>query len=281
MMSLSSPAANPVPNAYERTSAAQSASGTASARNASSASSASAGSGAADEASGEARERKANDAARVAAIAKMSAVDTAIPDAVTMLATMAVVNAGLGSTPATLALMSDIAVASGSGTLSDADRATLQVQYAQLSRQVAGAVGSSSAGQQAAADHQRDSDAGQNTQSSDDRRSTLTRDEGQAPQTVRHEPTEQLVRTTKLVEVAVDAAPEKTPRVTLHTHELHVGTDSYEPVAVKQTQTRASRPATFAELEQQTTTHRVRVAQVTQIREMSQVAQVQQLSVVA
>lgn len=47
-----------------------------------------------------------------------------------------------GSIPATLCRMRDIAVATGSGTLNDADRARLQAEYSQLSENVARAVNS-------------------------------------------------------------------------------------------------------------------------------------------
>jgi hypothetical protein len=226
---------------------------------------------------------QANDAARTAAIAKLSQPDTSIPDPVQMMSTLAVVNASLGSTPATLAMMTDIAVASGSGTLSDADRSALQTQYAQLSQQFTATVGAANAGAQTSAKDQdsRHAGTGANPQASDDHRSTLTRTSVAPPQYVQHEPLEQLVTTTKMVQVQDNTAPRTTPVVSLLRHELHVGTDSYEPVAVKQTMTRASRPAQFADVEQQSTTHRVSVAQVTQIRQLTEVAQVQLVSVVA
>jgi hypothetical protein len=218
---------------------------------------------------------------------KPAVADDSIPDPVRMMALLSASAGASGtsgapaSTPATLAMMSDIAVASGSGAISDAQRNQLQAQYAQLQAQFGTTVDSASQAQ-AAADHRRDSDTGDNAQSSDDRRSTLTRDSlTQAPQTVQHDPQYQLVTTTKMVQIGQDSAPPKTPVASVRVHELHVGSDSYEPVAVKQTQTRSTRPAGFAQVEAQTTTHRVAVAQVTQIRQMSQVAQVQQLSVVA
>ncbi len=280
MTTLTSTSAHPISNAYDRPDTGASATAGASTRAKFSLNEASD--------STDASLTRANDASRAAAIAKLNAVDTSIPDPVRMLAMLGATggsaNNTSGTTPTTLAIMSDIAVATGSGTLSDAQRQQLQTQYAQLQVQLATAVNGMSESQaQAFADHQRDSDAGDNAQSADDRRSTLTRDrEVQAPQYVQHEPEEQLVTTTKMVQVDENTAPRKTPVVSVRVHELHVGSDSYEPVAVKQTsQTRTTRPAEFAQFEQQSTTHRVAVAQVTQIRQLSQVAQVQQLSVVA
>ena len=278
MLTATSTSAHPISNAYDRTNADPSASAAASARAKFSLNEASSTTGA--------DPTRASDAARAAPVAKAGAIDTSIPDPVRMLALLgstSSANNTSGTTPTTLAMMSDIAVASGSGTLSDAQRQQLQTQYAQLQVQLATAVNGMSESQaQAFADHQRDSDAGDNAQSGADRRSTLTRDnQAQAPQTVQHEPQEQLVTTTKMVQVRDDSAPQKAPVTTVRVHELHVGSDSYEPVAVKQTQTHTTRPAEFARVEQQSTTHRVAVAQVTQIRQLSQVAQVQQLSVVA
>jgi hypothetical protein len=273
MTTLSTPAITPASNVHDSTNATQSANVAASARAAFTLAQS-------EESASAANTVKANDAQRTAAIAKLMQASADTPDAASMLSTLAVVNAGLGSVPATLAKMSDIAVASGSGTLSDADRSLLQSQYGQLSQQVTSAVGSLGAGAQTSSHHGGgDSNADSNSQSSDDRRSTLTRIVAQAPQIVRHEPVEHLVTTTKMVQVAENTGERAMPGVVVHTHELHVGTDSYEPVAVKQTQMRLSRPATFAQVEAQTTTHRVAVAQVTQIVQMSQVAQVQQLSV--
>lgn len=284
MMSMTT-AAPPASNAYEHSSADSSAAADAATRARFSLNDVDNSSASSSAASSNLAQTQANDAARTAAIAKLSQPDTSIPDPVQMISTLAVVNASLGSAPATLAMMSDIAVASGSGTLSDADRSALQTQYAQLSQQFTAAVGAANAGAQTSSSNQdsRDADAGAgaNSQSSDDRRTTLTRTSDAPPQYVQHEPLEQLVTTTKMVQVQDDSAPRTTPVVSLLRHELHVGTDSYEPVAVKQTMTRASRPAQFADVEQQSTTHRVAVAQVTQIRQLTEVAQVQLVSVVA
>ena len=288
MMTLTSTSARSISNAYDRNDADSSTSAGASARakfSMNQASGSSTGTTASSRTT-DAAALQANDAARTAAIAKLAAVDTSIPDPVRMMAMLAATNGtastgATGSTPATLAMMTDIAVASGSGAISDAQRTQLQAQYAQLQAQFTSTVNSLSHAQ-AQADHQRDSDAGDNAQSSDDRRSTLTRtSDAQAPQYVHREPQEQLVTTTKSVQVGVADAPQKPPSVIVHVHELHVGSDSYEPVAVKQTQMRSSRPAEFAQVAQQSTTHRVAIAQVTQIRQLTQVGTTQQLSVVA
>jgi len=270
MMTLSSPSAIPVPTTYDRATASQSAIDAASARSER---------GAAD-AAGAAKEAKANATAN----ANASSVDTSVPNVMNALSTLAIVSQNMGSVPATLALMSDIAVASGSGTLSDAERSQLQAQYVQLTQQVSSMVaktGEADSGSSTKDNPTPDSEAGENTQSSDDRRSTLTRLEQQAPQTVYRDPVEQVVTTTKTTVEPDYTAKAPAPSVTLHTHELHVGTDSYEPVAFTQKQTRMSQPATIGQVEQHSTSHRIRVAQVTQITQMSQVAQVAQLSVMA
>lgn len=269
MMTLSTPAANLASNPYERAAAAPAVNVAAPVRADSSM----------DDAKASAKLAKANEAASNRA----PSVDLAIPDVMRRLSMMATVNASLGSAPTTLAIMSDIAIASGSGTLSDVERAALQTQYSELSQQVVGAVGAASAGGQAGADtsrHDRDSRAGLDRQAADDRRSTLTQTGQQAPQYVHREGNEQLLATTTTRVVPDGGGQRKAPVVTLLRHELHVGSDSYEPVSVKQTQTRLSQPAESARIEQRSTTHRMVAEQVSQIRQMSETAQVAQLSVV-
>lgn len=65
------------------------------------------------------------------------------------MSTVAVANA-LSSIPAALGRMRDIAMAASSGTLTDADRATLQAEYSDLNKQVASVVGTVSANEGAA-----------------------------------------------------------------------------------------------------------------------------------
>jgi flagellin-like hook-associated protein FlgL len=270
MLTLSSPPASPVSNALERANAAQSASVDASAR---------AAAGARDRI-GAANEAKA--AATTATAAQANAA-AAVQRAPQSLSTLAIVGA-LNSVPAALSLMNDIVVASASGTLSDADREMLSVEYAQLTKQVASVVGSPSAGAQTSSskDSGKDDNA-QDTprQTSDDRRSTLTQTAAAAPQVVQRDPVVQWMTTTKSTLVPDGNIGRTAPKVTVQTHELHVGTDSYEPVPVRLTQARPSRPETFGRLEQHVETHRILVAQVAQITQLSQAAHVAPLSAVA
>lgn len=204
-----------------------------------------------------------------------------LPDAMKSLSTAAVVNAAMNSVPAKLSLMSSIATASGAGTLSDADLAALQAEYAQLNQQVAGAVGAAAAGSQTATssnpDDEQPTDAKQET--NDDRRSTLTQSRTEIVQYVQRSPAEKLVPKSNDTVVPTGTAARSTPEVSIRTHELHVGTDSYEPVAVRQLQTQASRPAELGVVEHHATTQRVMVAQAAQIVQMTEVAQMAQISV--
>jgi hypothetical protein len=74
-------------------------------------------------------------------------VHTGVAGVVDGVSTVAVASGTSGSTlasvPAALCRMSDIAVASSSGTLNDVDRAKLRSEYGQLSQQVASLIGSS------------------------------------------------------------------------------------------------------------------------------------------
>jgi flagellin-like hook-associated protein FlgL len=184
----------------------------------------------------------------------------------------------LNSVPAALSMMREIAIASASGTLSDADRRTLQDDYAQLSQKVVTSVGSADAGQQAGSSAGHDDgkdDNAENTfrESSDDHRSTLTRTVEAPVQLMQREPVEHTVTTQKATLVADGHAPQKDPQVNFRTHELHVGTDSYEPVSTRQATTRPTTPATFGRYETHTETHHVYLAQAAQITQFAQVAQ--------
>jgi hypothetical protein len=270
MMTLSSPPVSPLSNALERANAAQSASVDASAR---------AAAGAHDRA-GAANEAKVAATTAAAAQANAAAAVRQVPQS---LSTLAIVGA-LNSVPAALSLMNDIVAASASGTLSDADREMLRVEYAQLTEQVASVVGSPGAGAQTSSSN--DSGKDDNAQdaprqTSDDRRSTLTQTVAAAPQVVQRDPAVQVVTTTKSTLVPDANIGRTAPKVTIQTHELHVGTDSYEPVPVRLTLTRPSRPETFGRIEQHVETHRILVAQVAQITQLSQAAHVAPLSAVA
>lgn len=223
----------------------------------------------------------ANDAQSTSRAADVPAT---IPNVMDSLSTVAVVGA-MSSLPAALNMMRDIVAASGSGTLSDADRATLASEYAQLSQQVGSVVGPVGASQQSGAassgkDDEHDA-SNPYRETSDDDRSTLTRLSPMPMQYTMPEPVEKLVTTTSATVVPDGNEVRAIPSVVLHTNELHVGTDSYEPAATRQTQTRLSRPATLGRIEHHATTHRVLVAQVQQITQLSQVAQVAPLSAVA
>jgi hypothetical protein len=274
MLMLSPSANDPVSNPYDRSNAALAAGAVVSGRS---------------EASIAAQQQATVDRNQQAAAAAQASagIDTRIPDVMRQLSAAAALNAALGSAPASLAMMTDIAVASGSGTLSDEERRQLQVQYSQLTQQVASMVGSTSAGAQsnAASDPRQDGgDKAPARQSSagSDERSTATRTEVGPSRTLQQNLTEQVVTTTRYVETAaVGDQDTPSPRVSAQAHAVHVGADSYEPVTVRQTQTHATRPASFTQVAQETTTQRVRTEQVTRIAQMSQVAQAATVSVVA
>ena len=223
--------------------------------------------------------RLANLAATAAATRQAT---TEVPDPMTSLSTVAIVGA-LNSLPAALNMMRNIAMASASGTLSDADRQTLQDDYAQLTARVVSAVGSTSAGAQAQSstthDDEREDNAG-NTwhEDSDDRRSTLTRTVEVPLQTVQQQPVERSFTTQKQTLVPDGHGPQKDPQVDFRTHELHVGTDSYEPVSVRQSFSHPTTPATFGRVETHAETQHTFVAQAAQITQFVQVAQTEHVA---
>ena len=264
----STPAASLAPNAYERTNVQQAASVAASTRAAWHA---------------ERRAGMANEV-RVAATTAESAAHAAqqVPDVMKSLSTIAVVGA-LNSVPAALDMMREIALASASGTLTDADRRTLQDDYAQLSQKVVTSVGAVGAGAEPGSspghDAERDDNAGNSfRESSDDRRSTLTRTVAAPMQTVQREPADRSFTTQRTTLVADGHATARAPQVDLRTHELHVGTDSYEPVSVRQAMARATTPETLGRLETHTETHHVHVPQATQVTQFMQVAQAEHVA---
>jgi len=94
---------------------------------------------------GAANEARVADAAAAQADTRRAA--TAIPDPMVSLSTVAVAGA-MHSLPAALGMLQRIALASASGTLSDADQQSLQAEHAQLTAKVVSSVGSVGAGEQ-------------------------------------------------------------------------------------------------------------------------------------
>lgn len=216
----------------------------------------------------------ANDAATLAASRQQA---TQVPDPMNSLSTVAVAGA-MNSLPAALSMMRSIVMASAAGTLSDADRQTLQSEYAQLSAQVASTVGSVGAGQKAQTstshDDERQDNAG-NTwrENSDDRRTTLTQTMESPKETVQYQPAERTTTVQRQTLVQDGHGPQKDPRVDFRTHELHVGADSYEPVAMRQSTQHPTTPATFGRIETHAETQHSFVTQAAQITQFVQVAQ--------
>ena len=200
-----------------------------------------------------------------------------IPDPMTSLSTVAVAGA-MSSVPAALEMMRSIALQSAAGTLSDTDRQTLHAEYAQLTAHVATTVGGVGAGQAQTPtrDDEREDNA-ENTwrESSDDRRSTLTQTKVEARQSVQYAPVEHTSTSQHQVLVAGGHGVTPSPRVDMRTYDLHVGTDSYEPVQVRQSITRPVEPATFGRLENHAETQRTTAVQAAQVTQFVQVAQTQ------
>lgn len=228
---------------------------------------------------------KADDA-RAANVKAMQAAaqdaQSQVPDPMTSLSTVAIAGA-MNSLPAALDMMQRIAMASASGTLSDADRQTLQADYAQLNAKVVSSVGSVSASQRqqtsTSHDDERDDNA-ENTwrEDSDDHRSTLTQTVQVARETVQYQPVERTVTTQKQTLVTDGHAAQKDPRVDFRTHELHVGADSYEPVSMRQSFSHATEPATFGRIENHAETQHVFTTQAAQITQFVQVAQTEHVA---
>jgi flagellin-like hook-associated protein FlgL len=217
----------------------------------------------------------ANNAATLAA-ARQQAAD--VPDPMTSLSTVAVAGA-MNSLPAALNMMRSIALASADGTLTEADRQALQSEYAQLSAKVVSTVGSVGAGEQAQTSTSRDADA-QNAsprEDGDDRRSTLTQTMEVPKETVQYMPVERTTTVQRQTLVADGHGPQKDPRVDFRTHELHVGTDSYEPASVRQSFEHSTEPATLGRIETHAETQHSFVAQAAQITQFVQVAQTEQI----
>ena len=202
-----------------------------------------------------------------------------VPDPMTSLSTIAVAGA-MSSVPAALEMMRSIALQSAAGTLSDTDRQTLHAEYAQLTAHVATTVGSVDAGQSQTPmrDDERNDNAG-NTwrQSSDDRRSALTQTKVVARQAVQIQSTRHTATVQHQVLVAGGHGPPPAPRLDLRTHDLHVGTDTYEPASVRQSIAHPVAPATLGRLETRAETQRSTATQAAQITQFVQVAQTPQV----
>jgi hypothetical protein len=221
----------------------------------------------------------ANEAANAAA-AHRQALE--LPDPMSSLSTVAVVGA-MNSLPAALNMMSNIAKASASGSLTDADRLALQTEYSQLSAKVVSSVGSVSAGEQAQTSTSHDDERHENAEntwreSSDDRRSTLTRTTEVPRESVPCPPGEQTTTVQRQTLVVDGHAAQKDPRVDFRTHEIHVGTDSYEPASMRQSFTHPTTPETFGRLENHAETQHTFVSQAAQITQFVQVAQTEHVA---
>ncbi len=229
-----------------------------------------------------ATEHEAHVANNAASVAAARQATTEVPDPMTSLSTVAIAGA-MNSLPAALNMMRNIAMASASGTLTDADRQTLQTEYAQLTAKVASSVGSASAGepsrQSTAHDDEREDNA-ENTwrESSDDRRTTLTQTVEVPKETVQYQPVERTSTTQKQTLVPDGHGPQRDPQVDFRTHELHVGTDSYEPVSMRQAMQHPTTPATFGRIESHAETTHTFVTQAAQITQFVQVAQTQHVA---
>ena len=220
----------------------------------------------------------ANDAAGVAAARQQA---TQVPDPMSSLSTVAVAGA-MNSLPAALNMMRSIAMASAAGTLTDADRQALQTEYAQLTAKVASSVGSVSASGQAQTstshDDEREDNAG-NTfrEDSDDHRTTLTQTMEMPKETVQYQPAERTTTVQRQTVVEDGHGPRKDPRVDFRTHELHVGTDSYEPVSMRQSFEHSTVPEALGRIETHAQTQHTFVAQAAQITQFVQVAQTEHI----
>jgi len=187
-----------------------------------------------------------------------------VPDPMTSLSTIAVAGA-MSSVPAALEMMRSIALQSAAGTLSDTDRQTLHAEYAQLTAHVATKVGGVGAGepQTPARGDEPEDDAGNARRgSSDDRRSTLAQTKVVPRQTV---------------QAAAGHGAPAPPHLDRRTHDVHVGSDSYAPVTVRQSVTRPVEPAGVGRLETRAETPRTTAAQAAQITQFVQVAQTPQV----
>ncbi len=203
-----------------------------------------------------------------------------VPDVMKGLSTVAVAGA-MASTPAAINMMREIALASASGALTDADRRALQDEYAQLSQQVATSVGSVDAGEQAQTqarqreDQREDDDTGMYRQTSDDRRTTLTQTAVEPVESTEQQPVTRSVTTQRSVLVADGHGTQRDPQQTFRTQRVHVGTDSYEPVSTRQRQSQPILPQTLGHVDNHAETRSVTVVQAAQVTRFVEVAHTQ------
>jgi len=145
----------------------------------------------------------------------------------------------MGSIPAALGRMRDIAMAASSDSLTDADRATLQAEYSQLSKQLASVVGSVTANEHATTT----SDKGDEGSGDDASRSE---DDGSPGE---HAKNTHLVR-------AKTASPASTVA------RAHATREPARPVAPRTASGRAASAAQFAQVQQHATPARGRISVV-------------------
>ena len=224
-----------------------------------------------------ATKHEAQVASDAATLAQAKAQQIEVPDPMSSLSTVAVAGA-MNSLPAAINMMRSIAMASAAGTLSEADRQTLQSEYAQLTAKVVSSVGSAAASEQAQLSKSRDDEREDNAENtwredSDDHRTTLTQTAEQPRETVQYQPVERTSTVQRQELVPDGRGPQKDPMVDFRTHELHVGTDSYEPVSMRQSMSHAVQPETFGRIETHAQTQHSYVAQAAQITQFVQVAQ--------
>jgi hypothetical protein len=199
---------------------------------------------------------------------------TEVPDPMTSLSTVAVAGA-MSSVPAALEMMRSIALQSAAGRLSDTDRQALHAEYAQLTAHVATTVGNvgASQSQTPAGDDARGDDAGNSSrQGSDDRRSTLAPPKAVSRHTVPDAPPPHAATVQPPVPVAASHGASPPLRVDLHTHDLHLGTASHEPMSARPSAGHSGEPATVG-LDTHAQTPRTTAAQAAQITQFVQVAQ--------
>lgn len=198
-----------------------------------------------------------------------------VPDPMASLSTIAVAGA-MSSVPAALEMMRSIALQSAAGTLSDTDRQTLHVAYAQLTAHVATTVGSVGAGesQTPMRDDEHEDNAGNSSRGNgDDRRrgSTPAQAQAVARQAVQGPPPPHAAVVPHPARAADGHVP--APVLDLRTHDPHVGTD--EPVAARQSIAHPAAAAAPGRVETRAETQRTTAAQAAQITQFVQVAQTQ------
>lgn len=201
-----------------------------------------------------------------------------VPDVMKGLSTVAVANA-MASTPAALNMMREIALASASGSLSDADRRALQDEYSQLSQQVVTTVGSVSTSEQAQTqkrdEERQEDDYRMYRETSDDRRSTLTQTAVEPVESTQQTPVTHNVTVQRSTVVSDGHAQRRDPVQSFRTQEIHVGTDSYEPTSTRQRLSQGTQPANEGHIENHAETRAVTVIEAAQVMRFVEVAHTQ------